>query len=127
MKTKCDICGQAVRLHNSGVTSFYEPLEADENARLREQLAQVTKERDDARAYQESKDRLWRKAVVERTEARAEAGELKAIIRRCLRLAREHRDFSVLGFDPFWEAIGGVSGLSPASGTPAALEGREDG
>ena len=43
---------------------------------------------------------------------KARADDLLVLIRRCLRLAREHRDFSVLSFDPFWEAIGGVEGLA---------------
>lgn len=43
-----------------------------ETCDLRDQLAHALNETERARAYHESKDRLWRKAVVERSEARAQ-------------------------------------------------------
>lgn len=44
--------------------------------------------------------------------AEKERDELLVLIRRCLRLARENRAFHVLGFEPFWKAVGDVEGLN---------------
>lgn len=55
-----------------------------------------------------------RHLIDENARLRAERDELFVLIRRVLRLAREHRDFSVLGFEPFWKVIGGVEGLPSA-------------